>query len=531
MKIGIAQINTTVGALDDNINIIIDAYNKLKAEADLIIFPELCVSSYPLIDLLDRKDFIAKQNILIKNQILPIVKNIPIILGAITISNNNLYNSALFIHKHKIKKNYNKRLLPTYDLFNEKRYFKEGEKSKTINYKNIKIGLSICEDMWSGLVNNKYSINPMLDLKDADIIVNISASPYTTDKDIYRHRIMKKYSKLKTFIFVNQVGANDSVIFDGKSKVYKNSKLIYESASFKEDIKVLDLNYKNKTIIKAYNEYENIFNALSLGIKDYFKKNNLNTAILGLSGGIDSAIVLILAANALGKDNVKPIFMPSIYTSNCSLIDCENLCANLNISLIKIPINNIFNNYKNDFLNFLNFELKDLAEENIQSRIRSCILNAYANSFKGAVLLNTGNKSELATGYCTLYGDTCGALSVIGDLYKTKVYDLAAYINKHKIIIPENIIKKAPSAELNFNQKDEDSLGEYAVLDKLIKLYIEEYKSYKSLSKLFNKEYLDKIINLINKAEFKRAQMPPILKISNKAFNVDRKWAITNKYY
>jgi len=528
MKIGISQINTTIGDLDNNVELIINAYNKLKKSADLIIYPELCVSSYPLIDLLDKKDFLIKQNSLINKKILPLVKKVPIILGAISSIKNNLYNSALFIYNNKIQNIVNKRLLPTYDLFNEKRYFKEGEKVKLIKYKNLKIGLSICEDMWS---TNKYKINPILDLKDADIIINISASPFTTDKDIKRHKLIKKYSKNKTFIFVNQVGANDSVIFDGKSKVYKNSKLIYELASFKEDIKILDLDKVNKNKIKSYNEDKDILNALSLGVKDYFIKNNLKTAILGLSGGIDSAVVLLIASYALGLKNVIPIYMPSMYSSNTSLIDCENLCSNLGIKLLKLPINNIFNEYKIDFKNFLKLDLKDLAEENIQSRIRATFLNAYANSFKGAVLLNTGNKSELATGYCTLYGDTCGALSVIGDLYKTKVYKLAEYINKDKIIIPENIIKKAPSAELKFNQKDEDSLGSYHTLDKLLNLYIEEKKSYKDLSKLFNKAYLNKIIKLVNKAEFKRAQVPPVLKISKRAFNVDRKWAITNKYY
>lgn len=536
MKIAIAQINTCIGDLESNITKIIYYYNNLKKSSDLVVFPELVVSSYPLIDLLEREDFVNKQLLLIEEKLLPIVGDAALIIGAITknkSSGKKYFNSALFIYKGKIKKIINKKLLPNYELFDEKRYFEAGKTTQTINFKSHKLGISVCEDMWKSAntdFDKLYSKDPILELKEADILINISASPYSLEKNELRHKLISKYSKNKTFIFVNAVGANDSIVFDGKSKIYTNQKLQHECLGFLEDTFIFDTNDKIK-VSRICDENKDILAALTLGLKDYISKNNLEGVVIGLSGGIDSAICTYLAVKALGPDKVKCITMPSEYSSLGSVNDSKKLCENLNVKLYELPITSVLEASKSSFIESLNFEIKNLALENIQSRIRALFLNAYANSFNGYVLIATGNKSEIATGYCTLYGDTCGALALIGDVYKTKIYELAHYINKDDEIIPNNIITKAPSAELKFNQTDQDSLPPYEMLDAIIKLYVEENKTSDELIKLFDANIVYKVIKLINASEFKRRQMAPIVKISKKAFNIDRRWAIVNKYY
>lgn len=536
MKIALAQINTTIGDLKGNIELIKKYYKLLSKNSDIVVFPELCTCSYPLVDLLEREDFVNTELEFINNELLPIINESAIIIGALTKNTEagkRFFNSALFIHKNKIIATVNKTLLPSYDMFDEKRYFEEAKSWDLINFKNKKIGLTICEDMWkhaSSDLNNLYLVDPMNKYKKADIIINISSSPYFVGKDEIRHSIISKHSNNKSFIYVNSVGANDSVIFDGKSKVYKNSKLVYELSGFSEDSYIYDTDKNEDKALLKRNDLEDIYNAISLGIKDYVLKNNLKGVVIGLSGGIDSAICTVLAVNAIGKENVKCITMPSIYSSTGSVSDSQELCKNLDLELMNIPITDVFESSKASINNAINLDLAGLAKENIQSRIRALFLNAYANSHNGYVLLATGNKSEIATGYCTLYGDTCGALAPIGDLYKTQVYDLARFINKDSVIIPTNIITKAPSAELKENQFDQDSLPDYSILDAIIKGYIEENKTKEDLNKIYDESLVTKVIKLINMSEFKRKQMPPILKVSKRAFNIDRRTYVVNKF-
>lgn len=535
LKIALAQINPIVGGLDNNVAKIKTYIKKaLEQKVDLVIFPELAIVGYPPKDILFNKNF--KRNLLDKlNELIDFSKNydIGIVLGSPYYEKNKIFNSALLIYNGSLERR-DKTLLPNYDVFDEKRYFSSAKFNTPVIFKGYKIALTVCEDIWNDEEFWGYKLyerDPLRDLvKDnIDFIINISASPYHYGKkklrlDMMRHLAFKYRKKL---IYVNQIGGNDDLIFDGTS-VFINEvgEVIKLGKSFEEDLIIFDIEDDNE-------EYENhikedisfVYNALVLGIRDYFKKNNLKKAVVGISGGIDSAVVACLATKALGKENVLGVFMPTRYSSKESMEDAKGLAHNLGIELRILDIDKVFSNFLEIF-NGGNFTLKDVAEENLQARIRGIVLMFIANREDG-IVLNTGNKSEIAMGYCTLYGDMVGALSVIGDLRKNRVYELAKYINREEEIIPKRILVKAPSAELRPNQKDEDSLPPYRILDRIIEDYIENGLSIEEIvEKGYEESFVRDVIERIERNEYKRKQAPIILKITPKAFGTGRRFPI-----
>ncbi|MBE3578786.1 MAG: NAD+ synthase [Caldanaerobacter subterraneus] len=541
MKIALAQINPVVGDIRYNCEKIARYIERAREEkADLIVFSELSTVGYPPKDFLFMKDFIATNEKMIRETILPKTDEIAVVLGTVRKDENgNLYNSAFFIYNRKIVETFDKALLPNYDVFDEKRYFSPSSKVKTVQFKGIKIAVSICEDAWKGYVfepNTNYSVDVLEEQfkSKPDIFINISASPYHLGKHRTRLEIMKE--KINRYgiplVYVNQVGANDELIFDGNSFVLdKNARQVLQLKNFDEDFKVLDLENLDKyEEIQVPNEDVSwVYKALVIGVRDYFEKLGFKKAVLGLSGGIDSAVVAAIAVEALGKENVLAISMPSRYSSEGSVKDAEILAKNLGIHFKVISIEPVFESYLS-VLNEGKEALKDVAEENVQARIRGNYLMFFANR-EGYVVLTTGNKSELAMGYCTLYGDMSGSLAVIGDLYKTQVYELARYINREKEVIPVSIIEKVPSAELRPNQKDEDTLPPYKILDQVLKLYLEESASLEEIvERGFDKDLVRHIINTVNKNEYKRKQAPPVLRVSPKAFGTGRRMPIVQNF-
>lgn len=541
MKIALAQLNYHIGDFPLNTGKIIETLEQQKAlGTDLVVFAELAVSGYPPADFLDYSRFIEKCREALQ-AIAIHCKEIACIVGAPenNTANNGkrLYNSAFFIADGEVKQVVRKALLPTYDVFDEYRHFESAENFKCINYKGSKIALTVCEDLWNLGDHLIYKICPMDELikENPDFMINIAASPFDYQQTQQRLTILsencKKYQK--PLIYVNQVGAHTDLIFDGGSLVLNKSGVVIRTLStFVEDIQIFDTKeftdqsekYIEKTSIAQ------IHDALVLGIRDYFHKSGFKKATLGLSGGIDSAVVCALAAQALGAENVFPVLLPSKYSSDHSIKDAVDLADNLGCKHTTVSIAEVANAFDNALANEFTGLTANLTEENIQARIRGVILMAMSNKF-GYVLLNTSNKSESAVGYGTLYGDMCGAISVIGDCYKTQVYELAAYINREKEIIPVNTITKAPSAELRPDQKDSDSLPEYDVLDKILFQYIEMRQGFDEIvASGYTPELVKRILNLVNNAEFKRFQTPPILRVSPKAFGVGRRMPIVGKY-
>ncbi len=544
MKVCFAQINSKVCDLKYNASKLCKIIFEKEAlsdeeKPDLIIFPEMALLGYTPKDLLFHKGFrLACENILKEELINKIT--IPTLIGSIHEEAGNLYNAGFFIENKQIKKIIHKKLLPNYEVFNEKRYFQKGLSDDLENYfiqvKNQNLAILICEDLL-GLENDFYfnEFNTLKKLKDLtqkenkklDSIICLSASPFRAGQPEKRLKILEKaqqnYFPSTNFVLVNQVGGQDNLIFDGNSLVLnKNAELIYQAKSFEEEIKTIDLNEKQALLSpkKQISEIKQISEALILGIQDYFAKTGFQKAFIGISGGIDSALVACLAERALGAENVFGIMMPSKYSSKGSISDSESLLANLKIKSQCISIEEILQVY----LKQLNLSELTLAEENLQSRIRGATLMALANS-EGALVLATGNKSEFAVGYATLYGDMCGAIAPIGDLYKTQVQEISKLFSE----IPNEIIVKAPSAELRPNQKDIDSLPDYAELDQILKLYIEDKLNLSEIiQKGFAAELTKKVINLIKKAEFKRQQAPIILKVSSCAFGSDWLYSVVS---
>ncbi len=560
MKIYLAQFNPIVGDLDGNakkiLNISLDAY---KSSADLVLTPELSLWGYPPKDLLFNRSLIKKQDKILNKLSIDIAnkfENLSIVIGiAETIDDKffpNLYNSIALIEKGKWSVIARKNILPTYEVFDEKRYFRSGNKvsilEKNINTRIWKIGITICEDLW---VNQNiegrgiHKRNPINDfkLKKLDCLINLSASPFTIGKFKDRQKIANNASnKLKTkIIYLNQIGGNDDLVFDGCSFILdRDGEKIKQLSSCKEDFYCWNMNKQKNIPLNERNisDLESIFDALVLGVKDYAKKCGFKTALIGLSGGIDSALVAVIAAAALGSKNVFSIAMPSKWNSINSKIDAEELARRLNINFDIIPIENLFESFKETLEDSINLGIEGVVYENIQSRIRGSLLMALANQ-NNHLLLSTGNKSELAVGYCTLYGDMNGGLAVIGDLYKTKVFKLCNWIDsklsnqsrkiynlplKNKII-GDKICNKPPSAELGPNQLDTDLLPPYTQLDAILKGLIEEKKDLSQLQKEGNKyDLISRVVMLIKKSEFKRKQAPPILKLSNQSLGND--WRI-----
>lgn len=537
MKIALAQINSKIADLKGNTKKILHYYQKAKSQnADIVIFPELALTGYPPLDLLENSDFIDKELSYLKS-IAKEIESLACVLGYVDINENlkgkKLKNSAAFIHKRKIIK-INKSLLPTYDIFDEARYFEPSLKNNPIVYKGEKIGITICEDIWADteLLPDRflYKFNPLENLirKGVKTIINISASPFEKNKNYKKIKILSEIAKKNKIriIYVNSVGANDELIFDGRSFILdEKGKINILMKDFEEDFYVFDTEKDiSKFTLKKDQEIEEIYKAIICGIRDYFEKQNFSKAIIGLSGGIDSAVVACLAVKAIGNENVLGVMMPSRYTSEESINSVNELAQNLKIKILNLPIDEIYKSYLKTLS--LNYKEIDITLQNIQSRIRGNLLMALSNKTGGLVLV-TGNKSEISMGYCTLYGDTAGAIAPIGDVLKTDVYKIAEFINKEQKIIPEFIIKRAPTAELKPGQKDQDDLPPYEILDEIIKMYIEENIPISKISKKFkDKNYVTSIIKRIEKNEYKRKQLPMCFKISAKSFGSGRKMPI-----
>jgi NAD+ synthase (glutamine-hydrolysing) len=582
MKIALAQQNYHIGNFESNTQKIIEAVKKAEQMgADLVVFCELCICGYPPRDFVEFHDFINKCYECI-DLIKQHTENIGVIVGSPlrneAAGGKDLFNAAILLYQKEIKGIAHKSLLPTYDVFDEYRYFEPGTDFKTIEFKGKKLAVTICEDLWNLADNPLYLACPMdtLTMQQPDLMVNISASPFDYDHDDDRKEVIRanvlKY-KVPMF-YCNAVGSQTEIVFDGGSLVFDaGGNVIQEMAYFEEDFQVVELTdamlqtgpgekepkqleqvlhaessqdpikalsdsrvskLKDPNKIIEYltdeNNLKQIYKALVLGIRDYFSKMGFTKAILGSSGGVDSAITLVLACEALGAENVRAILMPSQYSSSHSVSDAEQLSKNLNNPYDTIAIAGIYDS----FLTSLKPIFKDLpfgiAEENIQSRSRGNLLMAIANKF-GYILLNTSNKSELSTGYGTLYGDMAGGLSVLGDVYKMQVYALGKYLNRNREIIPSNILDKAPSAELRPDQKDSDSLPDYSLLDKVLYQYIERRQGPKEIIAMgIDEALVNRVLKMVNTNEYKRNQFCPIIRVSSKAFGVGRRMPIVGKY-
>jgi NAD+ synthase (glutamine-hydrolysing) len=546
MKIALAQLNYHIGNFFENTRKIKEAISRAKNEgADLVVFAELAISGYPPRDFLEFDDFIQRchQSVI---EIASECRGIAAIVGCPVpnpdIKGKNLMNAALFLEDGEIKHEYYKALLPNYDVFDEYRYFEPGRKFQLVEYKGKKIALTVCEDLWDLGNDPLYVVNPMDELVKArpDLAVNIAASPFHYDQAGIRTAVLvenaKKYHL--PFFYVNHVGGHTELLFDGGSMVVDPEARIWDELKyFEEDFRIFDLDevltiaprYKNQDQDENY-KIALIHDALVMGIRNYFSKLGFTKALLGLSGGIDSAVTLVLAAEALGNENVWAVLMPSAFSSDHSIKDALDLAVNLDCRYDTVPISPPFESMVLTLKPWFMDLPFNIAEENLQARIRGIILMAFSNKF-GYILLNTSNKSEAAVGYGTLYGDMNGGLSVLGDVYKSQVYELAMYINREKEIIPVNTITKPPSAELRHNQKDSDSLPEYDILDKILYQYIELRKGPKDLIEQgFDEEMVKRVLWLVNTNEYKRHQTPPILRVSPKAFGMGRRMPIVARY-
>ena len=597
MKVFIAQQNYHIGNFEENTSKIIYGIDRAKeAGADLVLFSELCICGYPPRDFLEFNDFINESYAAL-DRIIQHADGIGVVVGGPAKNHSpegkDLFNAAFFLYEKQLISEVHKTLLPTYDVFDENRYFEPGFEWNVIHFKGYKIALTICEDIWNLGDNPLYRSSPLDDLvhQHPDFVLNLSASPYNYAQDVVRKSIVEatvaKYGL--PVLYCNTVGSQTEIVFDGGSLVYNsNAELVHEMKYFEEDYQQVDVqtlfrssqsttkaylvhdttsgvrqqhaqatvsnsiepNIESQAVAHKYyysatevgretdtlhylmNEknIDEIYHALILGIRDYFCKMGFKKATLGASGGIDSALVQALAVHALGAENVHVLLMPSAFSSSHSVSDAEQLSRNLGNQYDVVPIKQVYD----AFLGTLKPLFKDLpfgiAEENIQSRSRGNLLMALANKFH-YILLNTSNKSELATGYGTLYGDMAGGLSVIGDLYKMQVYALARYINKNREIIPANILTKAPSAELRPNQKDSDSLPDYEILDRVLYQYIELRQGPKEIiSQGYDPQLVARILKLVNTNEYKRNQFCPIIRVSCKAFGVGRRLPIVGKY-
>lgn len=547
MKIALAQLNYHVGNFEFNTTKIIQNIREAKQNgANLIVFSELCVCGYPARDFLEFTEFITLCEDAAR-AIAAECTNIACIIGLPTPNNNpegkDLNNSAYFIENGEVKSVVNKALLPNYDIFDEYRYFEPSTHFNCIDFMGKRIALTICEDLWNTIENPLYITRPMDSLikQNPDLMINIAASPFAYNHDEERIAILKDNASRYNLplFYVNHVGAQTELIFDGGSLVFdKSGNLVDEMPYFKEALCYYEL-ADDTTISHAHEhtvrdrretDIEQIHQGLLLGIKDYFYKSGFKQAILGLSGGIDSAVVCALAVEALGPENVMAVLLPSRFSSDHSIKDAEDLVKNLGCKSETVAIAKITESFESALSpQFQNLPF-NIAEENIQSRSRAVVLMAMCNKF-GYILLNTSNKSEAAVGYGTLYGDMCGGISVIGDVFKTQVFELAREINREREIIPENTIVKPPSAELRPDQKDTDSLPEYDILDAILYEYIVQRRSSSAIVKLgFDEDVVRKVLRLVNNAEHKRYQTPPILRVSPKAFGMGRRMPIVGKY-
>ncbi len=562
MKIALAQINTTVGALEDNTQQIIASLRQAKAQhADLILFPELSITGYPPLDLLDRPRFIEK-NLKCLAEIASHCVGISAIVGYVARNQSpqgkGLYNAAAVLSEGKHISTHYKSLLPTYDVFDEERYFEPAPEVHTVYLNGHRIGVSVCEDIWNDSdfwTRQRYQKDPIeaLAAQGMELLINISASPFHVGKPAQRHAMVKALCMKHhcPAVYVNQVGGNDSLIFDGHSfAMNAEGKTLWQAKGFETDFAVIDMEaainaeaprpvaqagfqakaFARKAEDLTATDLGEIEGALVLGIRDYLKKTGFQSVVLGLSGGIDSALTAALAVKAIGADKVIGVAMPSMYSSEGSVTDALALAKNLGIRCDVLPIAPIFDSYTAGLAPLFSEVSEDVTEENLQARIRGGLLMALSNKF-GHLLLTTGNKSEMAVGYCTLYGDMCGGLGVIADLPKTWVYALSAYLNRDTEVIPSDTLTKPPSAELRPDQKDQDSLPDYAILDAILEAYIVDHLSPEEIvDQGFDLELVNWVIRKVNLNEYKRRQAPPGLKVTRKAFGQGRRYPIARGY-
>ena len=539
MKIGIAQLNPVVGDYQGNLKKLEEAL--AKAECDLLVLPELFLTGYPPRDLLEWPGFIQRAEVAI-DEVGRLSQRYPemgLIIGAPLREGERLYNAALLISKGEIIAIQAKSLLPNYDVFDEMRYFTPAEEVKPVEFKGKRLGITICEDAWNDPqlgVSRRYHYDPVANLaqKGVDLFINIAASPFSIGKEEIRFRIIRYHARKhsRPFIFINQVGANDELIFDGRSMCLDGEgRPIAVLPPFKEAIEVIDIRTEKRCHYQPQDRIESVYEALVLGIQDYMGKCGFTRAVLGLSGGIDSSVTACLACEAIGAKNVLGVAMPSPYSSPESVDLAQKLASNLGIQLEVISITDVYECYRKSLSPSLQLgNGVDITLENIQARIRGNILMAISNRF-GHLVLSTGNKSELAVGYCTLYGDMTGGLAVISDVPKTMVYQLAEYINRKREIIPQEIIDRAPSAELKPDQKDQDTLPPYEILDQILYHYIDEHKTQQEIVKMgFDPEVVQWVVRAVNRNEYKRRQAAPGLKVTTRAFGVGWRMPIAARY-
>ena len=544
MQIGLAQINPTVGDFPGNTARIASAYQKLVAQgADLVIAPELSIPGYPPQDLVFKSQFVPL-NLEHLERLALTIGPVPLLVGYVDfnekLTGKPFRNSAALLHHGKIAQRFHKTLLPTYDVFDESRYFEPAEShhlfSHLFTHHGTRIGVTICEDIWTEdyLSRNLYEHDPVetLAAAGAQLIINLSASPFQLGKPAIRQKMIAALARQHSlpFVYCNAVGGNDQLVFDGNSLVIDaQGRTLARLAAFAEDTAVVSLD--GPPVARQHDsESVELHGALTLGIRDYFKKTGFHSAILGLSGGIDSAVVAVLAADALGPDNITGVAMPSQYSSPGSLDDAYALARHLGVTCITLPIQPAFETIKTQLAPTFVGRPEDVTEENIQSRLRGLTLMALSNKF-GHLVLSTGNKSELAVGYCTLYGDMCGGLAVISDVPKTKVYDLARWINRDREIIPSSSITKPPSAELRPDQTDQDSLPPYDILDGVLSLYVESKLGLRDIvARGFDEKTVRWILRKIDLNEYKRAQAAPGIKVTSTAFGMGRRIPIVQQF-
>jgi NAD+ synthase (glutamine-hydrolysing) len=539
MKIGFTQINPTVGDLRGNCELIIDAYGRLAAAgAELVLTPELALTGYPPQDLVFKSRFVP-ENLALLEKLHAHVGNAALLVGFVDRNEGRgkpFHNAAALLERSKPIRKVHKSLLPTYDVFDEDRYFEPARCVELFEVHGRKIGVTICEDIWTDdyLPRPLYDVEPVRNLVEqgAEIIVNLSASPFRLGAPACRFEMIAAQARIykRAICYCNVVGGNDQLIFDGNSiAVNASGKLISQLAAFREDEKVVDTD--SATIeFHAGKTPEELFAALSLGVRDYFRKCNFHSAVIGLSGGVDSAVTAVIAVDALGAENVTGVSMPSPYSSRGSIDDARSLAQNLRIKFFEIPITDAFRDFKAQFKEVFKGLPENETEENMQPRLRAMTLMALSNKF-GHLLLTTGNKSELAVGYCTIYGDMAGGLAVISDVPKTMVYELACWINRKREIIPTSTIEKAPSAELKPNQKDQDTLPPYEILDQILQLYVEENLSARDIiARGFDEKTVRWVQRRVDLNEYKREQAAPGLKVTSRAFGMGRKMPIAQRY-
>jgi NAD+ synthetase len=546
MRIACAQANFTVGDLEGNAKKIKEFIRRAEsAGAETVIFPELSITGYPPQDLLDKNYFI-RDNISTLNKLTgEVPENITVIVGYVDFAGNGedrkLYNSAAVLRNGKILSRHYKSLLPNYDVFDEKRYFKKAESINLAEIGNLRCGVTICEDIWNDSEfwkNKRYDNDPAKSVAElgADLLINISGSPFCVGKPEIRREMAVSLAKKHGFpvVLCNLIGGNDQLVFDGNSLIInKDGTVLAQGKPFEEDLIVADINSSSpETESKTFDTRELLNSALILGSRDYTHKCGFSKAVIGLSGGIDSAVTAYIAVEALGAENVTGVAMPSMYSSSDSEKDARKLAENLGIDFKVFPIKPIYDSYIATFAEEFKGLEENITEENIQARIRGNILMALSNKY-GTLVFATGNKSEMAVGYCTLYGDMSGGLAVISDVPKTMVYELAKWINRDREIIPDNTITRPPSAELRPDQTDQDSLPDYDTLDKILGLYIEDLKSRDEIVAAtgYDKDTVYKVVRMVDLNEYKRKQAAPGLKVTSKAFGLGRRLPIAQRYY